>query len=455
MIFYVSLRKEGGQHKKMESREGSRKRKRKEEASGFPETENYLTLRVKNKKTGRKMLHMGAVQWLRYAHTHPEMIKLLWEPLGSMSAGEAFDRYHRAVEQGDSPSLQEIHLFFREHWDEARRIFETRIPTDIGPLPLIDFIFANNRYERLREELMVGRVSLSPSGSGRGWLTLEPRMRCEFPPEEPHDPVILDQVLHLVAPWLLSECVSEPRLRRYIYPALFVSRQFQSIFQTHIERMLYRKMLERYPAVETVWPDIWKEEEFSVSGTGNGYTRIISDMEIWPGHWRTIGRILEMKGLCRGNSAVSLVKSPIRVTYGRERPACGHDPRYTQVDTTSLPSIRGASKRWKYTLPVSKALNLFEAYIRLRWGICFECGIEKADPVRFFVQTDVHGGMVYICCHTCVESVFRQGPKPSCDSIPYAPMVMDLSPEGFLFPYARMIQMDLFPLYPTPISHNL
>lgn len=437
----------------MESRKDTRKRKRKEAS----ETESYLTHTVKSKKTGKKTLHMGAVQWLRYAHTHPKMMKLLWEPLGSMSVGEAFDRYPRAVERGDSTSLQEIHLFFREHWDEARRIFETRIPADICPVPLIDFILANKRYDQLREELMVGRVSFSDSGpgSGRGWLLAKPRMRCEFPPEEPHDPVVLDQVLHLAAPWLLSECVSERRLRRYIYPALLVSTQFQSIFQTHIERMLYRKMLERYPEVESVWPDIWKEEGFSGDGNGDGYTRIIADMEIWPGHWRTIGRILEMKGLCRAQSAVSLVKNDIRVTYGRERAAYGNDPRYTQVDVTTC---YGAAKRWRYTLPVSKALNLFEAYIRLRWGLCFECGIEGNDPVRFFVQTDVHGGMVYICCHSCREFVFRQGAKPSCESIPYAPMVMDLNQtptEGFLFPYARMIQMDLFPLYPTPISHNL
>jgi hypothetical protein len=418
----------------MESREDGRKRKRKEEGTG-----TYLTLTAKNRKTGKKTLHMGAVQWLRYAATHPETMELLQKQLGTMSVGEAFDLYHRAVEQDDSETLQEIHMFFRQHWDEARRVFAIKVPADIGPVPLIAFMLANKQYQQLREELMVRRVSEDR------WLVHEPRMRNEFPPEEPHDPVVLDQVLHLVAPWLLSECISEPGLRQYVYPALLVSSQFQSIFQTHIERMLYRKMLDRYPAVETVWPDIWKEDE-----TGTGYSLIIADMEIWPGHWRTIGRVLEMKGLCRAKSAVSLVKNDIRVTYGRERPVCG----------TGGEEVNGvAIERWRHILPVSKALNLFEAYIRLKWDICFECGHKACIPVRFFVQTDVHGGMVYVCCGGCSGSVFQKGPKPSCDSIPYAPSSgkpsQESIPQGFLFPYARMIQMDLFPLYPTPISHNL
>lgn len=197
----------------------------------------------------------------------------------------------------------------------------------------------------------------------------------------------------------------------------------------------------------------------------------MSDMEIWPGHWRTIGRILEMKGLCRANSAVSLVENDIRDTYGPNRPADGSDPRYTPSLTGT---DEGPAERWRHILPESKALNLFEAYIRLKWEICFECGAsavpgdrEKGIGVfgekgigkigkrerllsrnmRFFVQTDIHGGMVYVCCRQCGQSVFQRGPKPSCDSIPYTPPDPEsCAPQGFLVPYARMIQMDLFPL---------
>lgn len=268
------------------------------------------------------------------------------------------------------------------------------------------------------------------------------RRNYEFPPGAEHDSNVLEVVITLVVPWLVAECINWPNMRIMVYPIILACKTFQRAFVRHVHRILCHKMLREYPHIKNNFPELWN----------GGNSDIISDKERWPGHWRTIGRILEMKGLCRGRPAESLVSTPVEKTYALGRIRRGDYPGITQIDAGYI------TKRWDHIMTVSKALNLFEAYVRIKNEICFECGYCSREnaawlPIMrnnqgnwasqtcygFLVQTDVFGGKVYVACLSCVNTGNLVKEKITCDSIPYC---LDGEKMYVLTPFAKMIYMD-------------
>lgn len=227
------------------------------------------------------------------------------------------------------------------------------------------------------------------------------KRRYEFPPKIPHTKETLMYIFELIIPRLLRECLYWPNIRSYVYAFIFCCKDVMNMYENVINRMLHMKMTDDYPHLIMSFPNLW-----DTGREGFSFDAIIRNRETWPGHWRTIGRIIDIPGL---------------ISMKKKRDSS----RYNITEIELIDDIFGETNHapshlsWAKSHNITRSWWLFEIYIQIKTRICFKCGKRTYPSNIFFIQTDISAKPVYIACTDCIEENNMIKLKTSFDLVPY------------------------------------